>query len=153
MWGARRHSSSSHRLTTGKEITLAKLGKSAHQGNALACPARRLGCLASFALASPSRGAFAFLGYSLTAYAQRVHTNRTRDGYCMMPLEKSSNLLYVRFAMKKERERKLISLSFRVRPSIKEALERLAEADKRSVASYVENLLERHIEQAGAKKT
>jgi predicted DNA-binding protein len=42
--------------------------------------------------------------------------------------------------------RKTAPLSIRVRPEIKETLERLATADRRSLASYVEIILEQHIE-------
>jgi hypothetical protein len=37
-------------------------------------------------------------------------------------------------------------ISIRVRPDVKEAIERLAKADKRSLASYIEIILEEHIE-------
>ena len=44
-------------------------------------------------------------------------------------------------------------LSFRVRPEIKAALDKLAEKDRRSLASYVELVLERHIEEAKSRKS
>jgi predicted DNA-binding protein len=37
-------------------------------------------------------------------------------------------------------------ISFRIKAEIKEALERLAKADKRSLSSYIELALEAHIE-------
>jgi len=46
-------------------------------------------------------------------------------------------------------------ISFRIRADIKEALEKLAAADRRSVSSYIELALEAHIEakkQAGKKR-
>jgi len=48
--------------------------------------------------------------------------------------------------------RKTVVLSFRVRPEIKAALDKLAEKDRRSVASYVELALERHIEEANKSR-
>jgi predicted HicB family RNase H-like nuclease len=43
---------------------------------------------------------------------------------------------------------KTAPLSFRVTPPLKEALERLAAADKRSLSSYIEMALEAHVERA-----
>jgi predicted transcriptional regulator len=36
-------------------------------------------------------------------------------------------------------------ISFRIRADIKEALERLAEQDRRSLSQYIENVLEDHV--------
>jgi predicted transcriptional regulator len=47
---------------------------------------------------------------------------------------------------------KTAAISVRVEPDLKEALERLAEADRRSLASYVEGVLEAHVEKAKTKK-
>jgi hypothetical protein len=43
-------------------------------------------------------------------------------------------------------------MSFRIRTDIKEALQKLANADRRTLSSYVELALERHIIEAGKKK-
>jgi len=43
-------------------------------------------------------------------------------------------------------------ISFRIRADIKEALERLAKADKRSLSAYIELALEGHIEAVRGKK-
>lgn len=48
---------------------------------------------------------------------------------------------------------KTAALSVRVEPELKEALERLAEADKRSLASYVEIALQAHVDAAERKPT
>ena len=52
-------------------------------------------------------------------------------------------------------ETRTASLGLRIKPSLKEALERLADADRRTVNSYIELLLEAHVEakkQAGKKR-
>ena len=41
---------------------------------------------------------------------------------------------------------KTAALSIRVEPELKAALERLAKADKRSLASYIEIALQKHID-------
>ena len=46
-------------------------------------------------------------------------------------------------------EQRTAAIGIRTRPSLKAALEELAKADKRSLASYIEILLEEHVEQAG----
>lgn len=46
---------------------------------------------------------------------------------------------------------KTAALSIRVEPELKAALERLAEEDKRSLASYVEIALQAHVDQADRK--
>ena len=40
---------------------------------------------------------------------------------------------------------KTAALSFRIEPALKKALEALAKADRRSLASYLEILLEQHV--------
>jgi hypothetical protein len=40
-------------------------------------------------------------------------------------------------------------LNLRVRPELKQALEQLAKADRRSLSSYLELALEEHVERAG----
>jgi predicted transcriptional regulator len=47
--------------------------------------------------------------------------------------------------------KKSAPLSIRITPTLKEALERLAEADKRSLASYVEIALQAHVDSADRK--
>ena len=42
-------------------------------------------------------------------------------------------------------------ISFRIRPDIKGALQKLAAADRRSVSSYIELALEGHIKRKGGK--
>ncbi|MGE0766837.1 MAG: hypothetical protein AB7L90_10265 [Hyphomicrobiaceae bacterium] len=46
--------------------------------------------------------------------------------------------------------KKTAPLSVRITPDLKAALEALAEADKRSLASYVEIVLQEHVERANA---
>lgn len=43
-------------------------------------------------------------------------------------------------------------LGLRIRPSLKTTLEKLAKADKRSLASYIELALEAHVAKAKGKK-
>ncbi len=43
--------------------------------------------------------------------------------------------------------RRTLPISFRIKEEIKEQLERLAKADKRSLSQYIELALEAHIEQ------
>jgi hypothetical protein len=54
--------------------------------------------------------------------------------------------------MVKEPEQKTAMLSVRVRPSIKAMIERFAEADRRSVASTLELILEAETERRKARK-
>ena len=49
--------------------------------------------------------------------------------------------------------KKTAPLSIRITPDLKAALERLAEADKRSLASYVEIALQAHVDGAKRKPT
>lgn len=54
-----------------------------------------------------------------------------------------------------EDEQRSAQIGFRVRPTLKSDLERLAKADSRSLASYLEVVLQAHVEakkQAGKKK-
>jgi len=44
-------------------------------------------------------------------------------------------------------------ISFRIRPDIKEALQKLAAKERRSVSSYIELALEEHIERNNGKPT
>lgn len=46
-----------------------------------------------------------------------------------------------------ERELKTAPLGLRLRPSLKSALEDLAKADKRPLATYIEIVLEEHVEE------
>ena len=46
-------------------------------------------------------------------------------------------------------EQRTAAIGIRTRPSLKAALEDLAKADRRSLAGYIEILLEEHVEQAG----
>jgi predicted transcriptional regulator len=46
--------------------------------------------------------------------------------------------------------RRTAPISFRIKAEIKEALERLSEADKRSLSSYIELALQEHIERKAA---
>jgi len=48
-----------------------------------------------------------------------------------------------------EKERRSAPLGLRVRPSLKEMLEQLAEADRRTLASYIEGVLEQHVAEHG----
>jgi hypothetical protein len=50
-----------------------------------------------------------------------------------------------------EDEQRSAQIGFRVRPSLKVDLERLAKADSRSLASYLEVVLQSHVEQAKRK--
>ena len=43
-------------------------------------------------------------------------------------------------------------LGLRIKPSLREELDRLAEADRRTLASYIELLLEAHVEAVRGKK-
>jgi len=43
-------------------------------------------------------------------------------------------------------------ISFRIRPDIKNALQKLAAADRRSVSSYIELVLDEHIKRNGSGK-
>jgi hypothetical protein len=47
---------------------------------------------------------------------------------------------------------KTAALSIRIEPALKAALEQLAEADKRSLASYVEIVLQEHVDGTGRKR-
>ena len=47
--------------------------------------------------------------------------------------------------------RRTLPISFRIKAEIKESLERLAQADKRSLSSYIELALEEHIQRKGGK--
>ena len=47
--------------------------------------------------------------------------------------------------------KKTAPISFRIRPDLKAALERLAAADRRSLSAYIELALERHVEETGGK--
>jgi hypothetical protein len=51
-----------------------------------------------------------------------------------------------------EDETKSEQIGFRVRPSLKADLERLARADRRSLASYLEVVLETHVEAKRAEQ-
>jgi hypothetical protein len=46
---------------------------------------------------------------------------------------------------------KTAALSIRIEPALKAALEKLAAADKRSLASYVEIVLQEHVDGAGKR--
>ena len=48
--------------------------------------------------------------------------------------------------MNKEEEQRSAALSFRIRPSLKTALENLAKADRRPLSNYLEIALENHVE-------
>ena len=62
-------------------------------------------------------------------------------------------IAYICIAMDR-REKKTAALAIRVRPSLKVELERLAAADKRSLAGYIEIALQAHIDkQPKEKKT
>ena len=64
---------------------------------------------------------------------------------------RSATTSYYSFPM-----RRTDPISFRIKAEIKEELQRLAEADKRSLSQYIETALEAHIErvkkQAGKKR-
>jgi predicted transcriptional regulator len=47
---------------------------------------------------------------------------------------------------------KTAALSIRIEPELKAALERLASADKRSLASYVEIALQKHVDTEKGRK-
>jgi hypothetical protein len=85
----------------------------------------------------PARG-FRVCGTRITETAVLSH----------MPLDVSKYFTY-KCSMVKN---KTAVLSFRVRPEIKAALDKLADADRRSLASYVELVLERHIDQSAKPK-
>ena len=51
--------------------------------------------------------------------------------------------------MSKEIEKKSIPVGLRLRPSLKSALDKLAAADRRALATYIEMVLEAHVDQAG----
>jgi hypothetical protein len=55
------------------------------------------------------------------------------------------------FAPMSKKELKTAAVSVRIRPSLKARLEALAEADKRPFASYIEIVLEQHVEKIDAK--
>jgi hypothetical protein len=46
-------------------------------------------------------------------------------------------------------ERPRVPFSFKIRPEIKEGIERLARSDRRSLSSYVEIVLEDHLRAKG----
>lgn len=46
-------------------------------------------------------------------------------------------------------ERRTAPISFRIRPSLKADLVKLAEDDKRTLASYIELVLEEHVQSKG----
>jgi hypothetical protein len=50
-----------------------------------------------------------------------------------------------------EDEQRSTQIGFRIKPSLKAGLEKLAKADGRSLANYLERLLEAHLEQATKK--
>lgn len=68
-------------------------------------------------------------------------------GYDYVALRRLTN---VACRMMKD-ETRSVFLSLRLRPALKEALEKLAERDRRTLSQYVELLLERHAEQSAAK--
>jgi hypothetical protein len=43
-------------------------------------------------------------------------------------------------------------ISFRIRPDIKAGVQKLADADRRSLSSYIEMVLEAHLKQRSSKK-
>jgi predicted transcriptional regulator len=43
-------------------------------------------------------------------------------------------------------------VSFRIRPDIKEGLQRLAKADRRTLSAYIEIVLDQHLEAAKKQK-
>ncbi len=49
-------------------------------------------------------------------------------------------------------EKKLAPTSLRLEPELKAALERLAEADDRSLSSYITRVLKEHVARAGKPK-
>ena len=49
-------------------------------------------------------------------------------------------------------ELRSVPLGLRIKPSLREELDRLAEADRRTLASYIELLLEAHVEAVRGKK-
>ena len=51
-----------------------------------------------------------------------------------------------------ETEKRTAPLGLRIRPSLKSALEKLAKDDKRTLAAYIEIVLEAHVEQAESGK-
>lgn len=46
-----------------------------------------------------------------------------------------------------EKVEKTVPLSFRLHPALKAGLQKLAEADRRSLTNYIEVLLEKHLEE------
>lgn len=48
---------------------------------------------------------------------------------------------------------KTSKISLRVRPEVREAIERLAQADRRSMSAYIELVLERHAATTKTKPT
>jgi hypothetical protein len=57
--------------------------------------------------------------------------------------------------MPEDEERRTASVGLRLKPSTRDALERLAKADKRKLAPYIELVLEDHIatKKAASKRT
>jgi hypothetical protein len=53
--------------------------------------------------------------------------------------------------MADDEERRTASVGLRLKPSTRDALERLAKADRRKLAAYIELLLEEHIARPGVK--
>lgn len=53
----------------------------------------------------------------------------------------------------KPTELRTAAIATRIRPSLKQALEELAEADRRKFANYLERVLEDHVAQAKAQQS
>jgi hypothetical protein len=70
--------------------------------------------------------------------------------HCMSLLSSQQQMLNI--AHMSEGETRDAQIGFRIKPSLKAELERLAKADRRSLASYLEILLEAHVADAKRKE-